>query len=224
MSKGELSPAWRTLLEDVLTSQRMQDLKDFLAQRRKDGAEIYPPMPLIFNALNRVAPDEVKAVIIGQDPYHNVGQAMGLSFSVPANTKLPPSLANIYKEMEADVGASPDNGDLTYLADQGVLLLNALLTVERGTPLAHKGKGWEQFTDAVIDAVNAQSQPVVFILWGAYAWKKGKSIDESRHLVVKSVHPSPLSASRGFFGSKPFSQTNQFLIEHDRTPINWSNT
>ena len=223
MSKGELSPAWQELLQDALTSSSMDALRSYLAERRAQGAVIYPPMPLVFNALNRVEPTDLKVVVIGQDPYHNPGQAMGLSFSVPEGVPLPPSLANIYKEMRSDIGQAPESGDLTYLADQGVLLLNSLLTVEKNTPLAHKGKGWEQFTDAVIRAANELPQPIVFILWGAYAWKKGAGIDGAKHLVIKSVHPSPLSASRGFFGSKPFSKANKFLAAHGRQPINWSN-
>lgn len=224
MTKGALSQPWQDLLQDALSSPRMTILRNYLAERREQGAVIYPPMSLVFNALTRVDPSEIKVVIIGQDPYHNPGQAMGLSFSVPDGVKLPPSLANIYKEMKSDIGSAPESGDLTYLADQGVLLLNSLLTVEQNIPLAHKGKGWEEFTDAVIRAANNQSQPIVFILWGAYAWKKGAGIDESKHFVIKSVHPSPLSASRGFFGSKPFSQANKFLAKQGHEPINWSNT
>lgn len=217
-----IHPLWAEKLGPVFASSKMKDLSTFLRNRQECGAKIYPPMRSIFAALDQVPPDKVKVVILGQDPYHGPGQAHGLSFSVQDGIRTPPSLQNMYKELKSDLGILiPASGNLTRWAKQGVLLLNALLTVEDGTPLAHKGKGWEQFTDAVIAEVSASPKPTVFILWGAYAQKKGAGIDENHHLVIRSVHPSPLSATRGFFGSKPFSRANNYLEEHGRGVIDW---
>jgi uracil-DNA glycosylase len=193
-----------------------------LQQEKAAGKIIYPPIHLIFNAFNHTPFDAVRVVIIGQDPYHGAGQAHGLSFSVPQGVDLPPSLQNIFKEIAADLNIKMSRtGDLTPWADQGVLLLNATLTVEQAKAGAHQNKGWEQFTDAAIAALNAQRENLVFVLWGSYAQKKGAFIDAQKHLVLKSVHPSPLSAHRGFFGNHQFSKINQYLIQHGQVPINW---
>ena len=182
----------------------------------------YPPGRLIFNAFNTCPFDKVKVVIIGQDPYHEPGQAMGLSFSVPDGVMMPPSLVNIFKEVQSDTGAPiPTSGDLGRWADQGVLLLNATLTVAAHQAGSHQGHGWEQFTDAVIRTLAEQREHLVFILWGSYAIKKGAYINRMRHLVLTSPHPSPLSAHRGFFGNHHFSQANAYLIQHGLTPITW---
>lgn len=200
----------------------MEALRTFLKQEKSAGKTIYPPGPLIFNAFNHTPFEKVKVVIIGQDPYHGPGQAHGLSFSVPQGIDLPPSLLNIYKEIAADLNIKMSrNGDLTPWADQGVLLLNATLTVAQAQAGSHQNKGWEQFTDAAIAALNACREGLVFVLWGSYAQKKGAIIDESKHLVLKSVHPSPLSAHRGFFGNRQFSTINQYLIQRGQTPIDW---
>lgn len=223
MSKpGALHSSWQQVLGQELEQPYMLNLKAFLQAEKNAGKQIYPPGPLIFNAFNHTPFDQVRVVIIGQDPYHGPGQAHGLSFSVPAGVALPPSLRNIFKEIEADLGVRMSgNGDLTPWADQGVLLLNATLTVEESKANSHQGQGWEQFTDAAIRALNAQREGLVFVLWGSYAQKKGAVIDASRHLVLKSVHPSPLSAHRGFFGQKQFSSINQYLLGRGQAPINW---
>jgi len=223
---GQLHPSWQVAIGDELQKPYMQTLRDFLRQENAAGKTIYPPSPLIFNAFNHTPFDKVRVVIIGQDPYHGqdkgLPQAHGLSFSVPAGVRLPPSLQNIYKEIETDLNIKMSkNGDLTPWAEQGVLLLNATLTVEQATAGAHQNKGWEQFTDAAIAALNAHRQNLVFVLWGSYAQKKGAIIDEKKHLVLKSVHPSPLSAHRGFFGNHQFSKINQYLIAHQQPAINW---
>lgn len=200
----------------------MEALRTFLKQEKSAGKTIYPPGPLIFNAFNHTPFEKVKVVIIGQDPYHGPNQAHGLSFSVPQGVDLPPSLLNIYKEIANDLNIKMSrNGDLTPWADQGVLLLNATLTVAQAQAGSHQNKGWEQFTDAAIAALNARREGLVFVLWGSYAQKKGAIIDESKHLVLKSVHPSPLSAHRGFFGNRQFSTINQYLIQRGQTPIDW---
>jgi uracil-DNA glycosylase len=224
---GQLHPTWQAVIGDELEKPYMQALRDFLRQQKAAGKTIYPPSPLIFNAFNNTPFEQVRVVIIGQDPYHgqnNQGlpQAHGLSFSVPAGVDLPPSLQNIYKEISADLGIKMSkNGDLTPWAEQGVLLLNATLTVEQSIAGSHQNKGWEQFTDAAIVALNKHRTGLVFVLWGSYAQKKGAFIDENKHLVLKSVHPSPLSAHRGFFGNHQFSQINQYLIAHNQSSINW---
>ena len=224
---GQLHSSWLAMIGNELEKPYMQTLRDFLRQEKAAGKVIYPPSPLIFNAFNHTPFDKVRVVIIGQDPYHgqdNKGhpQAHGLSFSVPAGVAPPPSLLNIFKEISSDLGIQMSrNGDLTAWANQGVLLLNATLTVEQAKAGAHQGKGWEAFTDAAIAALNAHRENLVFVLWGSYAQKKGDVIDNKRHLVLKSTHPSPLSAHRGFFGNHQFSKINQYLTEHGQTPINW---
>ena len=219
---GQLHPLWLAVIGDELEKPYMQALRDFLKQEKAAGKIIYPPSPLIFNAFNHTSFDKVRVVIIGQDPYHGPEQAHGLSFSVPKGVAPPPSLINIFKEIASDLGIKMSrNGDLTPWADQGVLLLNATLTVEQAKAGAHQGKGWETFTDAAIATLNAHRENLVFVLWGSYAQKKGAFIDERKHLVLKSVHPSPLSAHRGFFGNHQFSTINQYLIKQGKMPIDW---
>jgi uracil-DNA glycosylase len=219
---GQLHPSWLEVIGDELEKPYMQALRDFLKQEKAAGKIIYPPSPLIFNAFNHTPFDKVRVVIIGQDPYHGPEQAHGLSFSVPKGVAPPPSLVNIFKEIASDLGIHMSrNGDLTPWADQGILLLNATLTVEQAKAGAHQGKGWEAFTDAAIAALNTHREGLVFVLWGSYAQKKGDVIDSKKHLVLKSTHPSPLSAHRGFFGNHQFSQINQYLIRQGQTPIDW---
>jgi uracil-DNA glycosylase len=211
--------SWHQLLKEQLPEGYFKQINQFLDQVYASGT-IYPPREKVFEALKKTNLEEVKVVILGQDPYHGPGQAQGLSFSVPDNIPAPPSLQNILKELAEDVGVKASH-DLTSWADQGVLLLNACLTVPAGQANGHAGQIWEPFTDAVIKVVNELEEPVVFILWGAYARKKKPLITHDRHLVLESAHPSPLSAYRGFFGSQPFSKTNQFLTEAGREPIDW---
>lgn len=217
-----LEPGWKARVGDYLKRQDMQELRDFLRERMQIGRRVFPPAPQIFAALDATPFDQVKVVILGQDPYHGFGQAHGLCFSVPDGIAVPPSLVNIYKELQRDVGIPPpQHGCLTHWAEQGVLLLNAVLTVEEGRAGAHQGKGWEGFTDHVIEALNAEREHLVFLLWGAYAQAKGKMIDTSKHRVLKSPHPSPLSAHRGFIGCGHFSKTNEYLVRHGIAPIDW---
>jgi uracil-DNA glycosylase len=191
-------------------------------QEKARGKRIFPAGKVIFNALDSTEFDAVKIVILGQDPYHGPGQAHGLCFSVEPGVAVPPSLLNIYKELHGDTGFKiPAHGCLKQWAEQGVLLLNSVLTVEAGRAASHQGMGWEQFTDKIIDVLNREKQGVVFILWGAYAQKKGAMIDRQRHLVLQSPHPSPLSASRGFFGNKHFSRANEYLLSHGRNAVDW---
>ena len=219
---GQLDPSWQAVIGDELNKPYMQSLRAFLKQEKASGKTIFPPSPLIFNAFNHTPFDKVRVVIIGQDPYHGPGQAHGLSFSVPSGIALPPSLMNIFKEIEADLGIKMSrNGDLTAWANQGVLLLNATLTVEMANAGSHQNRGWEEFTDAAIAAVNNHREGLVFVLWGSYAQKKGAMIDSKKHLILQSPHPSPLSAHRGFFGNHQFSTINRYLQEHGKTPINW---
>ena len=219
----KLDPSWKKALADEFAKPYMQKLKAFLQERRGQGARIFPKGSEYFHALDATPLDKVRVVILGQDPYHGEGQAHGLSFSVRPGVKIPPSLVNIYKELRDDLGIPPaQHGFLEHWAKQGVLLLNAVLTVEMGSAGAHAGKGWESFTDAVIRAVNDQPHSVVFILWGAYAQKKAAFVDPTKHLVIRSAHPSPLSAHNGFLGSKPFSKANAFLEAHGFAPIDWS--
>ena len=224
LQKVQLPDDWKFALADILLSPIMDNLRTFLQNQYIQGKTIYPPKSLIFNALNTTPLSSVKVVILGQDPYHGAGQAMGLSFSVPKIIPKPPSLSNILKELATDLGIFiSTHGDLTHWANQGVLLLNATLTVEDGRAGSHQGKGWEEFTDAVIDVINHQTDRTVFILWGSYAKKKGRFIDTSRHLVLAANHPSPLSANRGgFFGSRPFSKTHDYLIRHGKKAIDWA--
>ncbi|MDO4449351.1 MAG: uracil-DNA glycosylase [Moraxella sp.] len=224
LDKVQLPDDWKMALAPFLLSDTMENLRTFLRHEYAQGKTIYPPKPLIFNALNSTPLQAVKVVILGQDPYHGAGQAMGLSFSVPKIIPKPPSLQNILKELATDLGVPVcPHGDLTHWANQGVLLLNATLTVEDGKAGSHQNRGWEEFTDAVIDVINRQTDQTVFILWGSYAKKKGRFIDARRHLILTANHPSPLSANRGgFFGSRPFSQTNAYLMVHGKTPIDWA--
>jgi len=221
--KIELEASWLALLEDEFDKEYMQELKKFLLNERELGKNILPKASLWFNALNSTSLNHVKVVILGQDPYPTTGHAHGLCFSaLPEVKPLPKSLINIYKELQEDLGI--DNFHTPYLqpwAEQGVLLLNSVLTVEVGKSNSHAGKGWEQFTDKIIEIINQQCQNVVFILWGAYAQKKGVSIDTNKHMIIKSVHPSPLSAYRGFWGSKPFSRTNNYLKSVGKKEIEW---
>lgn len=220
-----LPPAWRPALEPVLTTPEARRLGAFLDARAAESVKIFPPAHQRFAALALVAPQDVKVVILGQDPYHGAGQAHGLAFSVERGVKVPPSLVNIYKELHADLGLPiPRHGDLHAWARQGVLLLNTALSVEEGHAGAHQNKGWEAITDAIIATVAASPQPCAFILWGSHAQKKAARIaglHAPRHLVLEAPHPSPLSAHRGFFGSRPFSQTNAFLTAHGQAPIDW---
>ncbi len=212
---------WKEKMKDEFENLYFKTLTNFI-QNEYNTQEIFPPVNLIFNAFNKCPFNEVKVVIIGQDPYHNIGQANGLAFSVNEGVKIPPSLVNIYKEIRDDMGKSiPKSGNLERWSQQGVLLLNATLTVRAHSPGSHQGKGWEQFTDAVIGTLSKECSNLVFILWGNYAQQKGRNIDANKHLVLKSAHPSPLSAHRGFFGNKHFSKTNDYLIEHSKTPIDW---
>ena len=218
-----LDPSWKNSLENDFTQPYMISLRQFLLERKGSGAIIYPPGEFIFNALNSTPFDAVKVVILGQDPYHGPGQAHGLCFSVQDGVAVPPSLLNIYKELEADLGSSrPPGGNLQHWAEQGVLLLNAVLTVERGRAGAHQGKGWEKFTDRIVSELNESRDGLVFMLWGSYAMKKGAMIDRSRHLVLTAPHPSPLSAHRGFFGCRHFSKANAWLEQHGQRPVNWA--
>jgi uracil-DNA glycosylase len=218
----KLDPSWLEPLQKEFDAPYMAALKNFLVAEKEKGTRIFPKGSEWFHALDSTPLDQVRVVIIGQDPYHGEGQAHGLCFSVREGVRLPPSLINIYKELKSDLGIDPPrHGELESWAKQGVLLLNAVLTVEAGRAASHQGKGWEQFTDAVIREVNALPRPVVFILWGSYAQRKASFVDETKHCVIKSAHPSPLSAHNGFFGSKPFSRANAFLQRHGEQPIDW---
>ena len=213
---------WDDLLSVVEKSAGFKKFLNIINNEYKTKT-IFPPKEYIFNALKLTPYSKVKAVIVGQDPYHGVGEAHGLSFSVPKNIKIPPSLQNIFKELYSDLGIlCKDNGDLTKWAQEGVLLLNAVLTVEKDKAASHKNLGWELFTDYIIKLINEKEDPVVFILWGNFAKEKKKYITNSRHLVITSPHPSPFSATSGFFGSKPFSRTNSFLQKNHIEPIDWS--
>ncbi len=217
-----ISPEWRQLLADEFEQPYMQQLRQFLVADRAAGNQHFPPASLVFNAFNHCPPKQVKVVVLGQDPYHGEGQAHGLSFSVPAGIKPPPSLMNIYKELHADVAMEiPQQGDLSSWAEQGVMLLNSVLTVTAGEAASHQKQGWESFTDTVIDIINSHCDHVVFLLWGSYAQKKAAFVDADKHCVLKAPHPSPLSAHRGFLGCKHFSQTNTWLSEKGLTPIRW---
>ncbi|MEO0637769.1 MAG: uracil-DNA glycosylase [Pseudomonadota bacterium] len=222
MADIQLHESWREPLRPEFASPSMQALKAFLQSERNAGKTIFPRPAHWFAALDAVPLDQVKVVILGQDPYHGPGQAHGLSFSVPQGVRVPPSLVNIYTELQTDIGIAPaPHGNLQKWADQGVLLLNSVLTVEAHKAASHRGQGWEQFTDAVIRLVAERNTPSVFILWGSYAQKKAAFVDTNRHLVLKSVHPSPLSAHNGFFGTRPFSKANAFLENQAMTPIDW---
>jgi uracil-DNA glycosylase len=219
----KLEPSWKARVGDYFDRPEMHALSAFLRAEKHAGKRIYPPGPEIFAAFDATPFDAVKVVILGQDPYHGPGQAHGLCFSVRPGVPVPPSLLNIFAEIESDLGVSrPDHGCLTPWARRGVLLLNSVLTVQAGLAGSHQGKGWEGFTDRAIDELNRGREGLVFLLWGSYAQAKGKLIDPRRHCVLKAPHPSPLSAHRGFLGCRHFSKTNQYLETHGKAPIDWS--
>ncbi len=219
---GELINDWSQHVRTEFEQQYFHDLQSFIDQQRH-GAEVYPPAQQVFAALALTSLADTKVVILGQDPYHGAGQANGLAFSVQQGTRIPPSLRNIFQELRADISCpAPNHGDLTAWGREGVLLLNTTLTVRAGEAASHQGHGWEQFSDRIITLINDKSEHTVFILWGASSRKKKMLIDTSRHIVIESAHPSPLSARHGFFGSRPFSRANTALIENGREPINWS--
>ena len=219
--KVRIEESWREVLQPEFDKPYFELLTSFVRQAYQTK-QCFPPAKLIFNAFDSCPFDKVRVVIIGQDPYHDVGQAQGLCFSVPDGIAVPPSLQNIYKELESDLGiVPPKSGNLQHWAEQGVLLLNATLTVEAHRPGSHQNKGWEELTDAAIAALNARREHLVFMLWGAYAKRKGQVIDTKKHLVLTAPHPSPLSAYQGFFGCKHFSKANEYLTRHGMQPINW---
>jgi uracil-DNA glycosylase len=218
----QLPSCWLSRLSDEFNKPYMSELREFLLTEKKLGKTIYPAGTDIFAALNSTPFEKVKVVILGQDPYHGPGQAHGLSFSVRPGVPPPPSLLNIYKELESDLGIKrPQHGNLLSWAQQGILLLNSVLTVEANRAASHKNRGWERFTDRIIHLIDEEKDSVAFILWGAYAQKKGAFVNRSKHLLLSSPHPSPLSASRGFFGSRPFSRVNQWLESRGMETINW---
>ncbi|MFN8301451.1 MAG: uracil-DNA glycosylase [Saprospiraceae bacterium] len=218
----QIEASWKAVLADEFAQPYFSAIKTFLVEEKRAGKIIYPPGPLIFNAFNHTPFDKVKVVILGQDPYHNPGEAMGLCFSVPKGVRVPPSLVNIYKEINADLGLPiPNHGDLTAWADQGVLLLNAMLTVEANQPASHQKIGWQTFTDAVIRRISDQKDGIVFLLWGRFAQGKKALIDEMRHYVLEAAHPSPL-AGNAFSGCRHFSRTNELLEKQGKTPVDWS--
>lgn len=226
MMMPALPEPWLPILAAEMQKPYWAQLMERLDRAEAEGCTIFPPKEQWFAALDAVAPKDVKVVILGQDPYHGAGQAHGLCFSVQAGVKIPPSLRNIYKELEADLGTFPvHHGSLDHWARQGVLLLNTALTVEEGKAAAHKGWGWEEFTDAIVAAVAEDATPKLFILWGSHAQKKAEKIEALReggpHLILKAPHPSPLSAHQGFFGTKPFSKANEFLVSNGREPVDW---
>jgi uracil-DNA glycosylase len=222
LQKSLKSPTWQTLLTAEFNSPYFQALENFLSHSYASQT-IYPPKETIFTALNLTPLENLKVVILGQDPYHGPNQAHGLSFSVQKGIKIPPSLVNIYKELESDLKITPPtHGFLESWAKEGVLLLNNQLTVEAGKPMSHKDIGWAKFTDKIIEIIDREKENIVFILWGAPAQKKASFVNSKKHLLLKSVHPSPLSSYRGFFGSRPFSQTNEYLISKGITPIDWT--
>lgn len=217
----KIEESWRQRLQSEFDKEYFEQLTEFVRQEYQQ-ATVYPPGPLIFNAFNLCPFDRVKVVLIGQDPYHGPGQAQGLCFSVNEGVTFPPSLVNIFKELESDLGIQrPTSGSLVRWAEQGVFLLNATLTVREHQPGSHQNRGWESFTDAVIRLLATEKEHLVFILWGGYAQRKGAFIDRNRHCVISSPHPSPLSAYHGFFGTKPFSRTNDYLTAHGLSPIQW---
>ena len=222
MSQVKIEASWKAALADEFEKDYFGSLATKLRQAKKAGKTIYPPGSKMFNAFDSTPFNQVKVVILGQDPYHNPDQAMGLSFSVPQGIRVPPSLKNIYKELASDIGINiPQHGDLSTWANQGVFLLNAMLSVEKNQPSSHKDLGWQHFTDAAIQALSQQRKHLVFMLWGAFAGRKSVLIDARKHLVLKSAHPSPFSAHRGFLGNKHFSQANAYLEKHGMQEINW---
>ncbi len=221
IKKPDIESSWYEVLKQEFEEPYFYEIKSFLIQEKRQYI-VYPPSQLIFNAFNLTPFDKVKVVILGQDPYHNVGQAHGLAFSVPNGIMPPPSLKNIFKELQSDIGMPiPTNGNLESWAREGVLLLNSCLTVRANNPASHQGIGWQRFTDAAINALSEKKEHIVFLLWGNYAIAKEKLIDTRKHLVLKTVHPSPLSANRGFFGCRHFSQTNIYLSSNGISPIKW---
>lgn len=221
----KIEDSWKEVLMDEFDKPYFKEIRQYLKSEKASGKVIYPPGPLIFNAFNTTPFHKVKVVIIGQDPYHGEGQAHGLCFSVQKGIKPPPSLVNIYKEMKSDLGLNPPaHGNLQSWAEQGVFLLNAMLTVEKDQPASHQKIGWQNFTDVAIQKLSDQRDKLVFILWGAFAQQKALLIDSNKHLIIKSPHPSPFSADKGFFGSKPFSKTNQWLESNGITSVNWQLT
>ncbi len=217
----KIEESWKKVLSDEFNSEYFNRITEFIKNEYKSTL-VYPPASKIFQAFNLCPFEKVKVVILGQDPYHGPNQAHGLSFSVEKGQPKPPSLINIYKELESDLGIKPPNhGELTHWAEQGVFLLNAILTVKASQPGSHQNVGWQQFTDAVIRTISDQKEHVVFILWGSFAQKKAELIDRSKHLIITSAHPSPLSAHRGFLGSKPFSKANEYLVKNGLEPISW---
>lgn len=221
IKKPDIESSWYEVLKQEFEEPYFYEIKSFLIQEKRQYI-VYPPSQLIFNAFNLTPFDKVKVVILGQDPYHNIGQAHGLAFSVPNGIMPPPSLKNIFKELQSDIGMPiPTNGNLESWAREGVLLLNSCLTVRANNPASHQGIGWQRFTDAAIKALSEKKEHIVFLLWGNYAIAKEKLIDTRKHLVLKTVHPSPLSANRGFFGCRHFSQTNTYLSSNGISPIKW---
>ncbi len=219
----KLHSSWRERLDGEFAQPYMAELKRFLLAERERGKRIFPRAANWFRALDLTPPEEVRVVILGQDPYHGPGQAHGLCFSVPLEVRPPPSLVNIYKELESDLSIRPArHGFLEHWAKQGVLLLNSVLTVEMGRAASHRDRGWERFTDSIIQKINDRSEPVVFMLWGSYAQKKAAFVDGSRHLILKAPHPSPLSAHNGFFGCRHFSKANAFLQAKGLQPVDWA--
>lgn len=222
----QIHPSWKAVLKEEFKKPYFKQIVTFLSAEKANGKQIYPPGSLIFNAFNQTPFDKVSVVIIGQDPYHGPNQAHGLSFSVPKGIKPPPSLANIFKELKSDIGIEMPIlfGDLTKWANQGVLLLNAALTVQEGQPFSHALYGWATFTDEVIKKISDNKENVVFLLWGKFAQQKQALIDENKHFVLTAAHPSPFSADKGFFGCKHFSKTNQLLMQQQLPPIDWKLT
>ena len=219
----KMEASWKEVLEDEFKKPYFKNIVEHLKTEKAQGKTIYPPGPLIFNAFNKTHFDNVKVVLLGQDPYHNPGQAMGLSFSVPDGVPFPPSLLNIFKELQDDIGIPmPKTGNLTPWAEQGVLLLNASLTVRANEPMSHSKIGWHLFTDTVIEKISRLKDGIVFLLWGKFAQEKTAIIDVKKHHILKAAHPSPLSAKHGFFGCRHFSKTNDYLVKHKKDPIDWA--
>ena len=219
----KINDSWKQVLKEEFEKPYFDQIVNFLKTERAGGKTTFPSGPNIFNAFNKTPFDKVKVVILGQDPYHGIGQAHGLSFSVLTGVKIPPSLQNIFKEIKADIGVenSPNFGDLTHWAEQGILLLNAALTVRNGEPMSHAKIGWAQFTDAVIKTISDKKENVIFLLWGKFAQDKQVLINTESHYILKAAHPSPLSAHNGFFGCKHFSKTNEILVKQGENPIDW---
>lgn len=221
----KIESSWKEVLKEEFSQPYFEQIVGFLKTEKAAGKIIYPPGPLIFNAFDKTPFQKVKVVLLGQDPYHNPGQAHGLSFSVPKGVAMPPSLVNIFKEIKTDLGISlPSHGDLEKWAKQGVLLLNASLTVRKNEPGSHSKIGWLTFTNAVIQKISDEKKNVVFLLWGRFAHEKQSLIDETKHAVLKAAHPSPFSADKGFFGCRHFSKTNAYLTQHGLDPIDWDNS